>query len=395
LELGKTGNPFLKKHYQLYVNNNAPNKRIVVSVISDIETDARVQKVCNYLHKKNVEVILIGRKLKNSLPLSSYPYKVIRLKTIFEKGIIQYVEFTLKLWLKLFSYKATIYLSNDLDTLLPNFLHSFFRKKALVYDSHEFFTGVPELMNSPIKRNLWKFLEKILLPKIKYGYTVNESIQKLYKSMYGVNLKVVKNVPLYDAKNTFTKINYDIDPFILNMQGAGINKDRGYEEAIEAMQYLPNNFILQIIGDGTVLNELKELVAKLKLQSKVIFISKVSPIVLKEYTKKANLGLSLDKSICLNGLYSLPNKLFNFIHVGVPVLASHLPEVKKIIDHYNVGICVNEVTAQTIATAIIKLFEDKALLLLFNHNTQKAARELCWQNEEKVLNSIYDELLNA
>lgn len=377
------------------MNNNAPKKRVVVSVISDIETDARVQKVCNYLHKKNVEVILIGRKLKNSLPLSLYPYKVIRLKTVFEKGVIQYVEFTIKLWLKLFSYKAAIYLSNDLDTLLPNYLHSFFRKKVLVYDSHEFFTGMPELMNSPIKRNLWKFLEKILLSKIKYGYTVNESIQNLYKTLYGVNLKVVKNVPLFEAQNTFTKINYHIEPFILNMQGAGINKDRGYEEAIEAMQYLPNNFILQIIGDGTVLNDLKKLTAKLHLQSRVFFIPKVIPSVLKEYTKKAHLGLSLDKGVCPNGLYSLPNKLFNYIHAGVPVLASNLPEVKKIIEQYNVGVCINEVNAQTIAMDIIALFQDKASLALFNHNTVVAARELCWQNEEKVLNSIYDELLKT
>ncbi len=376
------------------MNNSETKKRIVVSVISDIETDARVQKVCNYLHKKNVEVILIGRQLKNSLPLSSYPYKVIRLKTVFEKGVMQYVEFTLKLWLKLFTYKTDMYLSNDLDTLLPNYLHSFFRKKILVYDSHEFFTGVPELMYAPIKRNLWRLLEKILLPKIKYGYTVNESIQKLYKDLYAVNLKVVKNVPVYDATNIFTKINYDIEPFILNMQGAGINKDRGYEEAIEAMQYLPNNFILQIIGDGTVLNDLKKLVEKLNLQNKVIFIPKVSPAILKEYTKKAHLGLSLDKGICPNSLYSLPNKLFNFIHAGVPVLASNLPEIEKIIQQYNVGICVNEVNAQSIAKCIITIFEDKASLELFNNNTTAAAKELCWQNEEKVLDSIYDELLN-
>lgn len=377
------------------MNKTTPNKRIVVSVISDIETDARVQKVCNYLYKKNTDVVLIGRKLKKSLPLSSYPYKVIRLKTVFEKGVMQYVEFTLKLWLKLFNYKAAIYLSNDLDTLLPNYLHSFFRKKVLVYDSHEFFTGVPELMNSPVRRNVWKFLEKTLLPKIKYGYTVNESIQNLYKNLYGINLKVVKNVPIYDPPKIFTKINYDIQPFILNMQGAGINKDRGYEEAIGAMQYLPNNFILQIIGDGTVLNDLKKLTIKLELQNKVIFIPKVSPTLLKEYTKNAHLGLSLDKDICPNSLYSLPNKLFNYIHAGVPILASNLPEVKKIIEQYNVGICVNEVDAQTIAKSIITLFEDKTLLALFNNNTQLAAMDLCWQNEEKVLDSIYDELINA
>jgi glycosyltransferase involved in cell wall biosynthesis len=217
----------------------------------------------------------------------------------------------------------------------------------------------------------------------------------LYKNLYGVNLKVVKNVPLYDAPNFFTKINYDVQLFVLNMQGAGINKDRGYEEAIEAMQYLPNNFILQIIGDGTVLNELKILVTTLNLQSRVIFISKVSPDVLKEYTKKAHLGLSLDKDICTNSLYSLPNKLFNYIHARVPVLASNLPEVKKIIEHYKVGVCVNDVNPQAIATSIIKLFEDRALLTLYNHNTQQAAKELCWQNEEKVLNSIYEKLIHA
>ncbi len=377
------------------MNSSTQYKRIVVSVISDIVTDARVLKVCNYLHNKNNEVVLIGRKLKNSLPLPEYPFKVIRINTIFKKGIIQYMEFTVKLWLHLFRYKTSIFVSNDLDTLLPNYLHSFFRRKVLVYDSHEFFTGVPELLNSPIRRNMWKLLEKILLPKIKYGYTVNESIQLLYKNLYGVNLKVVRNMPMYDVQKTITKINFDAEPFIINMQGAGINKDRGYEEAIEAMQYLPNNFILQIIGDGTVLNDLKKQVEVLNLQSKVVFIPKVSPDILKEYTKKAHLGLSLDKDICTNSYYSLPNKLFNYIHAGVPVLASNLPEIKKIIEQYNVGICINEVNAKNIATAIVKLFKNKSTLELYNHNTEVAAKELCWQNEEKVLNSIYDDLIKA
>jgi len=364
-------------------------KRIVVSVISDLATDVRVQKVCGYLQDKGAAVVLIGRKFSDSLPLETQPFRCIRMHTLFRKGVLQYIEFTIRLWVKLFFYKADVFVANDLDTLLPNYLHAFFRRKKLVYDSHEFFTGVPELLHSPVKRKIWIALEKFLLHRVKYAYTVNESIQQLYLEKYGINMKVVRNMPVYKKDEHEYNSN---KPHILIMPGAGINKDRGYEEAIEAMQFLPDEFVLQIIGSGTILPQLKALTEKLNLSNKVSFLPKVSPSVLKEYTNRASLGLTLDKGTSTNSLYSLPNKLFNYIHSGIPVLASDLPEVKKIVEQYAVGVCIKEVNAKAIADGVLQIFADSAMLNIYIENTKEAAKALSWQHEEKILDTIYDPL---
>ena len=87
-------------------------------------------------------------------------------------------------------------MSNDLDTLLPNFFISKMRKTKLIYDSHEYFTEVPELISRPFIQKIWKTLEGFMLPRLKNIYTVNESIASIYKNLYGINPKVIRNVPI-------------------------------------------------------------------------------------------------------------------------------------------------------------------------------------------------------
>src|SRR5688500_17764194 len=117
------------------------NKKIIVSVISDLVTDQRVQKECNTFYKAGYEVLLIGRKSKNSFGLNELPYKVIRFYNLFRRGPLMYLVFNTQLFFfLLFRKKADILWANDLDTLLPNFIIARLKKIKLVYDSHEYFT---------------------------------------------------------------------------------------------------------------------------------------------------------------------------------------------------------------------------------------------------------------
>lgn len=366
-------------------------RRIVVSVISDLVSDQRVHRVCNFLHDNNCNVILIGRKVNYSIPLEKRHYRTIRIYCYFSKGILQYAEFNLKLFFFLFFLKADIFLSNDLDTLTPNFIHAKLRCKKLVYDSHEYFTGVPELQTKPLKLKFWKWLEKTMLPKLKYAYTVNKSIANLYKAETGVNMKVVRNLPYLrdDRAKSLTKF-FPNDKIILLLQGAGINRDRGGEELVRSMLLLPSKFMLVIIGSGDVWEELKSLHIHLKLQDRIRFIEKVPMNLLPSYTEQAHLGFSLDKPVCLNYQLSLPNKVFDYIHAGVPVISSNVTEVKKILEMYKVGTTVNEVTAEDIAFTILDTFEKTDLYERWKANTLHAAKELCWQKEQKILEEIFE-----
>ncbi|MCK5639071.1 MAG: glycosyl transferase group 1, partial [Flavobacteriaceae bacterium] len=141
-------------------------QRIIISVTNDLATDQRVKKASNTIQDMGFEVLLIGRKLPNSLPVSRN-YKTIRMKLLFKKGFLFYTEYNLRLFFKLLSLKKDVLLANDLDTLLPNFLISKIYSKKLVYDSHELFTEVPELVSRPKIRNVWLKIEEFIFPKLK------------------------------------------------------------------------------------------------------------------------------------------------------------------------------------------------------------------------------------
>ena len=151
----------------------ARKKRIIVSVINDLATDQRVAKVCDSLYQAGFEIILVGRRLKTSMPMDKRPYSVHRMRLLFTQGPFFYLTYNIRLFFFLLFHKADILWSNDLDTLLANTKAKFFKRKCkLVYDSHEYFIGVPELANSPFKRKTWKTVEKCCMPFVNKMITV-------------------------------------------------------------------------------------------------------------------------------------------------------------------------------------------------------------------------------
>ena len=141
-------------------------KLITVSVISELTTDQRVIRICNTLQEMGFEVTVIARKFSNSLPLDRYSFKARLIRCYFRKGFLQYAEFNMKLFFKLLFSKTDYILSNDLDTLVPNYIISLLRGKKIFYDTHEYFTGVPELTAHPFKKRVWKFFENWIFPRL-------------------------------------------------------------------------------------------------------------------------------------------------------------------------------------------------------------------------------------
>lgn len=358
-------------------------QKIIISVTNDIVTDNRIAKVAQSLRNSGFQLTIVGRKLKNSLEIDR-PYKVKRFKLLFKKGALFYAEFNFRLFIYLLIHKADIFLSNDLDTLLANYLASVIRHKKLVYDSHELFTEVPELVDRPRVQKIWLSMEKKILPKLKYAYTVCDSIAEYYKQKYGLNMAVVRNIPVCENKKTVSK---KTDKNVLIYQGA-LNKARGIETMIDAMQFI-DNAELWIVGSGDIEQQLRNRAENLKLKQKVKFFGRVKPEDLRQITVQATLGLSLEQNVGLNYYYALPNKLFDYINAGVPVLCSNFPEMKNIIKKYNIGDTIAPDKAEVIAKKINSILKNKALLDKWKKNIAIAQQELCWQNEEKKLLSIF------
>src|SRR6188768_508740 len=133
--------------------------RIIISAVSDLVTDQRVHRTAVTLFNKVHDVVVVGRKKKDSLEINR-PYKTVRFSLWWEKGVLFYASYNLRLFWYLLFTKAEVLVSNDLDTLLPNYLISVLKKSELYYDAHEYFTEVPELANRPQVQKTWKLIEQ-------------------------------------------------------------------------------------------------------------------------------------------------------------------------------------------------------------------------------------------
>jgi glycosyltransferase involved in cell wall biosynthesis len=178
---------------------------------------------------------------------------------------------------------------------------------------------------------------------------------------------------------------------MLILQGSGINKDRGAEEAVAMMQYL-EGFILVIVGSGDVIEDLKKMIKNLNIQDKVLIIGKIPYKKLLEYTKIADLGLSLDKGTNLNYEYSLPNKVFDYIQCHVPLLVSNRRVVAKLVLDNEIGLVFDKHDPKEMADIVKSIFADKKRLEKWQKNLKIVAEKYNWENESKKLKNIYSQI---
>jgi glycosyltransferase involved in cell wall biosynthesis len=361
-----------------------------VSVINDLVTDNRVNKTGMALIECGYDVVLVGRKLSNSLPIPNWTFKTIRFKMIFKKGPVFYFFFNLRLFFVGLINKTDLFYANDLDTLAPLFLLSKLKKKPLIYDSHELFCEVPELKDSRIKKAIWQKLEAYIIPKLKTCITVNDSIAKIYVAKYNVPFYIIRNISDFDHSfipQSRAQLSMPEDKKIILLQGAGINVDRGAEELIDAMEFV-QNAVLYIIGSGDVWENLKQKVFFNKnIQNKVVLINKLPKSELINYTFNADIGLSIDKNTNLNYLYSLPNKIFDYIQAEIPILASRLPEIENIILQYKIGDFIDDHNPQTIANKLNEMLYSQQLSS-YKKYLAIAKKEITWKSEKEKLLTI-------
>ncbi len=211
-----------------------------------------MQRICDTLADAGYDVLLVGRKLKTSLPLSKESYRQHRLKCWFNKGKLFYSEFNIRLFFFLLFKKMDCICAIDLDTILPCYYISKLKAVKRVYDAHEYFSQLDEVVNRPAVYRFWQRVERRMLPRFKNGYTVCDSLAEEFKKNYNANYKVVRNVPsLIESKEQPGS-----DDVIL-YQGA-VNKGRGLDKLVLAMKNI--NTKLWICGNGNFMKEMTSVV---------------------------------------------------------------------------------------------------------------------------------------
>lgn len=368
-------------------------KKAVVSVTNDLATDQRVQRSIHVLREQGYAVTFVGRLLPGSMAFDP-PYAIQRFRLPFRRGWAFYASYNLRLFFFLLGRSYDLYWSNDLDTLLPNFLMARLRGKTLIYDSHEYFTGAPELQDRPLVRGIWRFLESWIFPRLQYTITVNESIAELYRRDYGAKPLVIRNIATRELPEPASRRELGLpgDAFLLINQGSGINRDRGMEETLEALALLPSRFHLVLVGGGDVLQLLRERAQQEGLAQRLHYFPARPYQEMLRITQVCDCGLSLDKDTNINYRYSLPNKLFDYFKCHLPVVVSSVVEVRSLVERHAAGE-VSPVEAGAICQAILRVEERGR-----NHyraGLMEAAQVHTGEGEMARLSAFLDQIASA
>jgi glycosyltransferase involved in cell wall biosynthesis len=346
-----------------------------------------MHRICSSLAENGYQVTLLGWKLTGSLPLTHKKFNQKRITCFFKPGKFRYAEYNIRLFFYLLFQKTDAICAIDLDTILPCYYISRLKKVRKIYDAHELFTELKEVMSRPAVYKKWLSIEKRIIPRFKSGYTVSESIADYFRDKYKVNYQTIRNVPV--LKN-FSGDKSSAEKFIL-YQGA-VNEARAFEWLIPAMKEVKTRLV--ICGDGNFMPQLKQLISENNVADKIEIKGMLHPDALFEISQQAYCGISLAENTGLNQYFALPNKFFDYIHAGLPQLTMNYPEYQKLNAQYEVAVLTDDLSPAGIAAAINNLLGDDVLHKRLKENCIKAREELCWQKEENKLLSFYHSVFN-
>lgn len=388
-------------------------KKICVLLNGPIKNDHRVIKVIETLSVQNqIDLYYIegGAKDKSIFNSRVRLFTFIRKETTWKKIIIHslfWIEY--KFFVKAILKEGITYdfvWCNDLPTLYPGEKIAKHIGAKLIYDTHEiyletlnqFFPSNPKLWKSVVYRFSLIFMktfgsiaEQRLIRKAKTVITVNMSLANYFRKKYEVNkIEIIMNFPkaikldlnkIIDFRKDYK---FESTSKILIYQGV-LNKGRGLNLLISSMKKISEEIKLIIVGDGFIKEELQELTKELNLIERVKFIDKVPLDKLLYYTSGADLGINLLENLNLSKKLASPNKLYEYIHAGIPVICSNTIENKKVIDRYKIGCLVNnniDDISHKINTFMMKDMKINTL------ECKRAAEEYNWENQEKKLLNI-------
>lgn len=361
-------------------------KKLVFTVTNDLNYDQRMIRICTSLSTAGYDVTLVGRKLKTSQPLQQKSFRQKRIKIPFEKGKLFYATYNFYLFFYLLFKKADLVCAIDLDTILPCLYVSKIKGIKRVYDAHELFCEMQEIVSRPSIYKFWKKIEKRTVPSFAKGYTVNEPIAGEFTKMYGVTYEVIRNLPLLKPLNIPGKK----EKYIW-YQGA-VNEGRSFETLIPAMKMV--NARLLIAGDGNFFEQAQQLVQQHQLQDKVIFLGKLLPEDLYQHTLYASIGITLFSKDGLSNYYSMANRFSDYIHAGVPQLCVDYPVYHELNKISPVAVLIDELSPENIADKLNLLLSNDVLYRELQQNCMQQRQILNWQQEEMKLLSFYKSIFN-
>lgn len=369
-------------------------KRVVMAVTNDLVTDRRVMRHAAALRGEGYEVLLVGRN---------------DLKVRCRRGWRFYAEYNLRLLWRLLRTRTDVVWANDTDTLLGCYVAARMRGRKLVMDAHELFPEVPELIGRERVKRVWERLERRLMPKCDVLFTVCQSIADYYGERYGVRMTVVRNVSELKIENSKLKV-VDSGQWVRSLSSRGIpvgsrdegsagslkmllyqgavNKGRGVDWAIDALEFLPNCRLV-VAGGGDLLEEMRGYAAGKVWCDRVEFMGRLVPEELTRLTMTADVGLVMLEDMGLSYHFALPNRIGDFVAAGVPMVVSDLPEMASVVRRFGVGTVMEGTGGRALAEAVKRVLSRD----WGEGDFAEARKDMDWEKEMRKMTECVNSLM--
>jgi glycosyltransferase involved in cell wall biosynthesis len=395
-----------------YSNMMAPSSvKVCMHVLGKVRTDVRVMREATALVEAGFSVSIIDVEGERSVPdeenihdvcvkhiMSSSWFVSTRFKPWF---LIKFLAMILWSIVRLVRVPADIYHAQDQRALPACFIAALLRRKSLVFDAHEL-----PLSDSTLKR--WQRLHALstrflvsVLPRCAGIITVSSPIAQEICTHYRVPaVSLVRNVPAYQAvpRSDILRHHLGVSQNVrIALYQGGMQPNRGLDRLVRAAPFLGPDILIVMLGEtaGETQLQLKALIASEGVTDRVKLLPPVPYEELLEWTASADIGLiiySPDDS--LNVRMCLPNKLFEYLMAGLPVLASELDAVVDVIKTYDVGQVTYSLSPADVGVAITAMLADPiALADMRRHALEAARQEFCWEKEKLQLLLFYQNIL--
>jgi glycosyltransferase involved in cell wall biosynthesis len=378
------------------------NNRVNVHIHhTTFEYDSRIFKISGTLAEAEIftKIILMGVRKRDLLEVQSLDKRRVihRIKILSSSltgkfgKIVSHIEWQFKLFLKILLLKQVDVIDAHSLSVLPlTVLLKKIKKAKLIYNAHELET---ETLNSRgVRKLVSKWLEKWLIGAADQVILVSDSIADWYKGRYKLeNISVVKNIPLFQERptqqtNNIKKILNIIDDDILFIYQGGIARGRNIEEILNLFAKANCDRHIVFIGSGNEVEKVKDYQRQF---SNIHYLPAMPFEQLMQHTMGANVGIHLIETNCLNHIYCLPNKIFEYLHAGIPIFVRDIPELATIVKKNNCGWL-----APSNFTEMLNFINQLTLaeINLKREQARKCCRLYSWENEGKVVSALYSNL---
>ncbi len=318
-------------------------------------------------------------------------------KKSFLKRLLTYRKIGRELSRKIRDLKPNVVVCHDLEMLYPGVKAVKSLKVPLFYDAHE---NWPEMVaqNSKFEAKCFAYLERRLLKNVTYSYTYGDDLAEKFSAM-GFSATALYNSKSLDAVPDFnegdiermkTDLGLEKNGFIIGYAGSVNLEDKGLKQTMDALKELPGNMKFLVAGGGGKeedLDKVKRYASEKEVQERVIFTGRVQSDVLLRYAATFDIGTVLYQPTSANQIAGVPNKLFDYMAIGVPMIVSNFPNMRKIVvEESRCGLAVDPTDISKISEAIMRLHDHPEEAKEKGENgREKFENNYCWDVQKKKL----------